>query len=75
MSDLLEQAKGEIIASVTNNIFKALQKQAFFDWYNEGGRFDTFITGGDLEKVFGTDNSAVVETLIKQDIQRLFGIV
>lgn len=63
-------AKGEFIASVSNLILTALEKQAFTDWH--ATRFEAFITG-DL-KVLGTQSHSVARTLILQDIQHLFNL-
>jgi hypothetical protein len=63
-----EEIKGEIIAAVTQNILSALQRDEFDDWYR--GRFDSFITG-ELAQELKVANSTV-ETLMKQDIQRIF---
>ena len=32
-------------------ILAALEKQTFANWYNEGGKFDDYITGGWQRKV------------------------
>lgn len=71
-----DKLKGEIIASLTETILSTLQKQEFFDWYSENGRFDAFIRGGkEMEERIGTENRRVAEVLIMQDIQRLFRLV
>ena len=66
-----DEFKGEIIAAVTDQILKGLMKQSFVDWHD--GRFASFVEG-DLEE-FGTESHLIAETLIKQDIQRLFNLV
>lgn len=62
---------GVIIQAVTEQLFSSLMKQDFKDWHD--GRFDAFVKG-DLEE-FGTESLLIAETLIKQDIQRLFNLV
>ncbi len=69
---MTDEHKQEIISSVTNNILNALMKQSFKEWHD--GRFEAFVVG-DLMNEFGTENHLIAETLIKQDIQRLFNIV
>jgi len=46
-------------------------KQSFKDWYDE--RFEAYVVG-DIEDEFGTESRLIAETLIKQDIQKLFNI-
>jgi hypothetical protein len=66
-----EGLEGIIIAQITKNILSALQRDEFEDWYR--GRFDAFITG-ELAREMGIANSTV-ETLMMQDIQRIFKLV
>ena len=66
-----DELKGELIRTITNQILNGLMRQDFVDWYE--GRFNDFVEGN-LEP-FGTESHVVAETLMNQDIQRLFNII
>jgi len=69
---MIYEQKQEIIAAITNNILMTLRSQPFKDWHET--RFEAYVVG-DLEDEFGTESHLVAETLIKQDIQKLFNMV
>ena len=78
MNEITTQIKGnniksEIVASITQIILAGLHRQEFADWYADGERFDAYLgTADELKKEFDTENYRVAQSLIIQDIQRIF---
>lgn len=53
----------ELKQKLLERLLSRLQSQSFADWYNDGGRFDTWLRG---------DLTAPPDEVIKQDIERMF---
>ena len=57
-------------AELAEKILEALEKQRFADWYNTGGRFDSYITCEYPEE----SPEHVTRAAVLNDIKRLFSL-
>lgn len=62
---LAQSTAALVIKEIEEKIFQTLHKQDFFDWYTEGGKFDSFIRG---------DENPPTKEEIRKDINRLFNL-
>ncbi len=62
------------IHEIAKAILSTLETEKFSRWFNED-RFKAYIEGGEMMKEkIGTESAIIAETLILQDIKRLFNL-